>query len=202
MNSPIIWRSGAENKPWPDSNTLHLGNARRARAARAGFAAEPFPATSYIRGRDSLQCVALALRILSAVAEFVRTRRQRTCTSAAFQAVRVAVKRELWESQLITCAVVLNKETGFVNLRQTVELTGIISEHSPNWIEASVPLPTAALQRYREATAEQTQRWSRALDELPRKIADAAPGQRAIAWQRGEPVLVDVLAGGLVARVW
>jgi len=89
-----------------------------------------------------------------------------------------------------------------VTLRRTIELTGIISEHSPNLIETSLPLPRAALERYRETSALQAQNWASVLDELPAKLSGASPDQRSLAWQRTEPVLVDVLAGGLVARVW
>jgi hypothetical protein len=89
-----------------------------------------------------------------------------------------------------------------LNLRQAIELTGIVSAHSPNLIEAREPLPTAALDRYHDASQARIQSWLRSLDELPQEIIKASAGARSRIWQRAEPMLIDVLAGELMARVW
>lgn len=89
-----------------------------------------------------------------------------------------------------------------MNLRQAIELTGVISAHSPNLIEAREPLPAAALDRYRDSSLARIQSWQRSLDELPDELIKAPAGARCRIWQRAEPMLVDVLAGELTARVW
>ena len=89
-----------------------------------------------------------------------------------------------------------------MNLRQIVELTGIISAHSPNLVEAPGRIPRAAVARYGEYSEARARLWLTVLDELPRQITRASPGERPLVWDRAEAMLVDVLAGGLVARVW
>jgi len=89
-----------------------------------------------------------------------------------------------------------------VNLRQIVELTGIISAHSFNLIEARGRIPRAALARYGEYSEARARLWSTALEELPRQVTRASPRERPLVWGRAEGMLIDVLAGGLVARVW
>jgi len=89
-----------------------------------------------------------------------------------------------------------------LNLRQIVELTAIVSAHSPNLIEASEPISHDALRRYEDLSQVRIRNWLEALDDLPREIVEAPAARRHLVWQRAEATLVDVLAGGLVARVW
>jgi hypothetical protein len=89
-----------------------------------------------------------------------------------------------------------------LNLRQMVELTGIVSAHSPNLIEAPGSLSRDALQRYADWSQIRVRNWLSAIDELPREIMAIPVGLRALIWEQAEITFVDVLAGGLVARVW
>jgi hypothetical protein len=89
-----------------------------------------------------------------------------------------------------------------VNLRQLVELIGTVSAHSPNLIETPRPLAHDAVQRFADSSQIRTRHWLAVLDHLPREIAAFPPGRRPLVWDRSEIVLVDVLAGGMVARVW
>jgi hypothetical protein len=89
-----------------------------------------------------------------------------------------------------------------LNLRQFVELIGIVSAHSPNLIEASAPLSRDALERYGEYSQVRNRNWLAALDELPRELAATPPAFRPAVWQRAEATFADIFAGGLAARVW
>ncbi len=89
-----------------------------------------------------------------------------------------------------------------MNLRQLVELTGIISAHSPNLIEAPQPVARDAIRRYVHCSDTRARNWLTALDELPRQIAEAPAGRQNLVRRSAESLLVDVLAGGMVARVW
>jgi hypothetical protein len=83
-----------------------------------------------------------------------------------------------------------------------VELTGIVSAHSPNLIEAPGPLFEDAVHRYADWSQIRIRNWLSALDELPRDIMAIPVGLRALIWEQAEITFVDILAGGLVARVW
>jgi hypothetical protein len=89
-----------------------------------------------------------------------------------------------------------------LNLRQIVELLGLVSMHSPNLIEASAPLSSDALQRYGDISQSRIRNWRVSLDELPRRLSATPAGLRPLIWQQAEVTLVDVLAGGMIARVW
>ena len=93
-------------------------------------------------------------------------------------------------------------EESRLNLRQIVELTAIVSAHSPNLIEASGSISQAALRRYEDYSHIRVRNWLKALEEIPREIMETSAGRRHLVWQRAESTLIDVLAGGLVARVW
>jgi hypothetical protein len=103
-----------------------------------------------------------------------------------------------------TRAFVSQQNTGIalLNLRQFVELVGIVSAHSPNLIEASVPLSRDALQRYEDYSVVRTRNWLFALDELPRELAATPPAFRPAVWDRAQAMFADLFAGGLAARVW
>ncbi|MGE5194443.1 MAG: hypothetical protein ACM3U2_18290 [Deltaproteobacteria bacterium] len=83
-----------------------------------------------------------------------------------------------------------------------VELIGIVSAHSPNVIEAATPVSAGAVQRYADRSHLRIRHWLAVLDDLPREIVALPPALRPLLWERAEITLVDVLAGGLVARVW
>jgi hypothetical protein len=89
-----------------------------------------------------------------------------------------------------------------LNLRQFVEVVGIVSAHSPNLIEASAPLSRDALQRYSDYSQVRSRNWLFALDELPRELAATPPAFRPAVWHRAEATFADIFAGGLAARVW
>jgi len=89
-----------------------------------------------------------------------------------------------------------------VNLRQFVELVGIVSAHSPNLIDASMPPGDDALQRYDDYSRVRNRNWLFALDELPRELAATPPAFRPAVWLRAEATFTDIFAGGLAARVW
>jgi hypothetical protein len=89
-----------------------------------------------------------------------------------------------------------------VNLRALVELTALISAHSPNLIESGRPFPLDALQRYWSCSRAQSRLWLARLTDFPVEIATASPQRRELLWQRTKSLLADVLVGELVARVW
>lgn len=89
-----------------------------------------------------------------------------------------------------------------MNLRQIVELTGILSAHSPNFIETAGPIPRDALARYEDVSQIRIRNWLAMLDELPKEIMETPAHLRHRVWQRAEMMLVDVLVGGMIARVW
>ncbi len=89
-----------------------------------------------------------------------------------------------------------------MNLRQVVELAAIVSQHSPNLVEASAQLSDAALSRYCDASQAQIRNWLVALNDLPQEIIATPAEWRHHVWRRAEATLIDVLAGGLVVRVW
>jgi hypothetical protein len=89
-----------------------------------------------------------------------------------------------------------------LNLRQIVELLGLVSAHSPNLIEASEPLSGDAIARYRDCSQSRLRIWRASLDALPRRLSAAPQDFRPLIWQQEENTLVDALAGGMVARVW
>src|SRR5262249_12061500 len=109
--------------------------------------------------------------------------------------LRFSYGRSLWASQQIIGRTTLN-------LRQFVELIGIVSAHSPNLIEAFGPLSRDALHRYSDYSQVRSRNWLSALDELPRELAATPPAFRPAVWQRAEPTFADIFAGGLAARVW
>jgi hypothetical protein len=89
-----------------------------------------------------------------------------------------------------------------LNLRQFVELVGIVSAHSPNLIESRRPLSRDPLERYGDFSQVRIRNWLSALDDLPREVAATPLTLRPFVWQRAEVTLVDIFAGGLAARVW
>ena len=89
-----------------------------------------------------------------------------------------------------------------MNLRQVVELIGTASAHSPNLIEASGRPPAEALKRYACWSEMRNRHWVAVLDDLAWETTALPSKLRPLLWERTETTLVDVLAGGLVARVW
>jgi hypothetical protein len=89
-----------------------------------------------------------------------------------------------------------------LNLRQLVELTGLISAHSPNLIEASKPISHDAIRSYLHCSDGRYRDWMTTLGRLPRQFVESPTNPRHPAWRSAETVLVDILAGGMVARVW
>jgi hypothetical protein len=83
-----------------------------------------------------------------------------------------------------------------------VELIGTVSAHSPNLIESPSPLPGAALRQYAELSRIRVRHWRAVFQDLPHEI-DAIPAElQPLLRDRAESLFVDLLAGGLVARVW
>ena|GEM_PF-889975 len=89
-----------------------------------------------------------------------------------------------------------------LKLSQLIEFAGIISADSPNLIEAEIAVSGESLRRYEHWSQMRVDDWRSTLDDLPREIANAPAELRTDIWKDAEPVLVDVLAAGLVARVW
>lgn len=89
-----------------------------------------------------------------------------------------------------------------MKLGQLIEFATIVSADSPNLIEAPFAISDESLQRYDHWSQLRVLDWLSTLDDLPRQIADAPAVMRADIWQQAEPILIDVLAAGLVARVW
>lgn len=89
-----------------------------------------------------------------------------------------------------------------MKLSQLIEFAAIVSADSPNLIEADFPLSDESLEHYGHWSQVRVGDWRSTLDDLPREIAAAPAELRADIWKCAEPVLVDALAGGLVARVW
>ena len=89
-----------------------------------------------------------------------------------------------------------------MKLGQLIEFLAIVSADSPNLIESASPLSSESLQRYDRWSQLRCTDWVSRLESLPREIAAAPAENRADIWQQAEPVLIDVLAGGLLARVW
>lgn len=95
-----------------------------------------------------------------------------------------------------------SRQVKSLNLSQIIELTAHLAEHSPNLVEGAATLPRRALECYRRASQRQAASWSNALHRLPRSIARIAEGEPQLAWDLSEPLFVDILAGGMTARVW
>ncbi len=89
-----------------------------------------------------------------------------------------------------------------MKLGQLIEFAAIVSADSPNLIEASFPISEESLQRYGHWSQLRFRDWLSTLDELPRRITEALAEKRADIWKNAEPVLIDVLGGCLIARVW
>jgi hypothetical protein len=89
-----------------------------------------------------------------------------------------------------------------VNLRALVELTAMISAHSPNLIESGARLPIDPLQRYWSCSRAQGRLWLSRLTDFPAEVATAPAERRLFLWQRMQPLVADVFAGDLTARVW
>ena len=89
-----------------------------------------------------------------------------------------------------------------MKLGQLIEFAAIVSADSPNLIEASFLISDESLQRYDHWSRLRFCDWLSELDVLPREIAAAPAGKRADIWKQAEPLLIDVLAAGLVSRVW
>lgn len=89
-----------------------------------------------------------------------------------------------------------------MNLRALVELTAIISAHSPNLIESGARLPIDALQRYWSCSRAQGRLWLARLTDFPAEVATASAARRGGLWRRMQPLVADVFAGDLTARVW
>lgn len=89
-----------------------------------------------------------------------------------------------------------------MNLRALVELTAMISAHSPNLIESGARLPIDVLQRYWSCSRAQGRLRLSRLTDFPAEVAAASPVRRPGLWRRIEPIVADVFAGDLTARVW
>ena len=89
-----------------------------------------------------------------------------------------------------------------MNLRELVELAGIVSVHSPGLIESDRPISRSVIRRYAHFSHVRIRAWQRILSALPDEILKAEGPFRHILWRHAEATLVDVLAGGLIARVW
>lgn len=90
----------------------------------------------------------------------------------------------------------------FVTLRALVELTALISAHSPNLIESARPLPVDALQRFWSCSRAQGRLWTARLVDFPAELATTSPERCRELWLRTLPLFADILAGNLVTRVW
>jgi len=89
-----------------------------------------------------------------------------------------------------------------VKLGQMIEFAAIVSADSPNLIEANFAISDESLERYTHWSQLRVRDWLSSLDDLPRQIAEAPAAARADIWKQAEPILIDVLAGCLIARVW
>lgn len=89
-----------------------------------------------------------------------------------------------------------------MNLGDLIEFSAIVSQHSPNLIDQSAPLPEQALERYLYWSDLRVSEWLSAHARLPGEISAAPGAQRGSLWLEAQPAFIDVFAGGLVARVW
>jgi len=89
-----------------------------------------------------------------------------------------------------------------LKLSQLIEFAAIVSADSPNLIESDFAVSDESLGRYEHCSQVRVGDWRSTLDELPREIAQAPAELRTDIWKSAEPTLVDVLAAGLLARVW
>lgn len=92
--------------------------------------------------------------------------------------------------------------SALVNLGELIEFAAIVSNHSPNLIDRSEPLPEQALERYVDWSERRVVEWLTAHAALPGEVSAAPASQRAALWLNVQPVFVDVFAAGLIARAW
>jgi hypothetical protein len=89
-----------------------------------------------------------------------------------------------------------------VTLRSLAEFLALISAHSPNLIEAGGEIPMDALQRYWDCSREQARLWIADLNHHANLADDDSAADHAAIVRRCEPLLADILAGGMTTRVW
>jgi len=89
-----------------------------------------------------------------------------------------------------------------LKLNELIEIAGIVSAHSPNLIEGRGPLPNDALQQYQHWSKKRSSTWLDELEALPCRLVAAAVDDRHVIWNTTEGVLVDIMVGSLLARVW
>ncbi len=89
-----------------------------------------------------------------------------------------------------------------MKLSELIEFVAIVSADSPNLIEADFAVSNESLERYEHWSQLRVDDWLSTLDQLPRQIVAASAELRTDLWKETEPLLVDALAAGLVARVW
>jgi hypothetical protein len=89
-----------------------------------------------------------------------------------------------------------------MTLRQILELLTLISAHGPNLVESSFEPPAGALARYWNHSKAQSRRWKTQLDACRILLEHPASADHYLIEIQVEPVLTDILAGELIARVW
>ena len=89
-----------------------------------------------------------------------------------------------------------------MKLNELIEIATIISAHSPNLIEGGRPLADDALHQYRNWSNTRSGSWLAAVEVLPRRLVAATVVDRFAIWNMAERMLVDIMAGSLLARVW
>ena len=89
-----------------------------------------------------------------------------------------------------------------MHLRQLLEFAGLVSTHSLSLIESAPRLPREPLERYWSASHARMRLWMIYLADLPRTLVQATTARRNRIWEATEPILVDVLAGELITRLW
>lgn len=89
-----------------------------------------------------------------------------------------------------------------MTLRQLIELTAIASINSPHVIESPAGPPRDALTRYWGCFKAAQRNWLNRLAAYPGEANCVSASERPKLWQRTEPILSEVFATELVARVW
>ena len=88
-----------------------------------------------------------------------------------------------------------------MHARDLVELAALVAVHSSALVQGAGGVPTSAQEEYWAASRCRLDRWTRLL----RRLADSAgqlPRPATLAWPRVGPVLEEILAGEMLARLW
>ena len=89
-----------------------------------------------------------------------------------------------------------------MNLRQTVEIAGLVSAYNFPVIERGAALPSDRLQRYWTASRKRQGQWKTELDQAGRDLAAAPARDVPAVWNRITPTLEEIYSTEMLTRVW